>query len=54
MPKGPRVCEAYYVAKTDPGIALLPTWLLNRFQEGMLPSSIQCVRDQLKRQKKAP
>lgn len=54
VPKGPRVCEAYYVAKTDPGIAMLPTWLLNRFQETMLPSSIQSVREQLKRLKKAP
>ncbi|HEY9900313.1 MAG TPA: SRPBCC family protein [Pantanalinema sp.] len=54
VPKGPRVCEAYYIAKTDPGIPGLPTWLLNRFQESMLPSSIQSVRDQLKRPKKAP
>lgn len=53
LPKGPQACEAYYVAKTDPGIPGLPSWLLNRFQESMLPSSIQCVRDQLKRQKKA-
>ncbi|MBO9540715.1 hypothetical protein J7643_09015 [bacterium] len=53
VPKGPQACEAYYVAKTDPGIPGLPAWLLNRFQESMLPSSIQSVRDHLKRQKKA-
>lgn len=53
LPKSPQACEAYYVAKTDPGIPGIPPWLLNRFQESMLPSSIQSVRDQLKRQKKA-
>lgn len=41
--------QVYYVAKVDPGIPLMPAWLLNRFQESMLPSSIQCVRDYLKR-----
>lgn len=49
VPKGPNLSQVYYVAKVDPGIPLMPTWLLNRFQEGMLPSSIQAVRDYLKR-----
>lgn len=47
--KGPSLSQVYYVAKVDPGIPFLPTWLLNRFQESMLPSSIQSVRDYLKR-----
>lgn len=47
--RGADSSQVYYVAKVDPGIPLMPTWLLNRFQESMLPSSIQCVRDYLKR-----
>lgn len=49
VPKGPSLSQVYYVAKVDPGIPLMPPWLVNRFQEGMLPSSIQSVRDYLKR-----
>ncbi|HEY9855848.1 MAG TPA: SRPBCC family protein [Stenomitos sp.] len=49
VPKGPNLSQVYYVAKVDPGIPFMPTWLLNRFQESMLPNSIQNVRDYLKR-----
>ncbi|MBO9541310.1 SRPBCC family protein [bacterium] len=45
VPKGPKLSQVYYAAKGDPGIPLLPTWLLNRFQESLLPDSIQRVRD---------
>lgn len=49
VPKGPELCQVYYTAKTDPGIPFMPVWLINRIQGSMLPSSIQCVRDYLKR-----
>jgi uncharacterized membrane protein len=47
VPKGPKLCQVYYVAKGDPGIPLLPAWLLNRFQSSLLPDSVRRVRDYL-------
>lgn len=47
VPKGPKLCQVYYAAKGDPGIPLIPAWLLNRFQESLLPDSIRRVRDYL-------
>lgn len=49
IPKGATTSQVYYVAKVDPGIPFMPTWLVNRLQARMLPSSIQAVRDYLKR-----
>ncbi|HEY9899864.1 MAG TPA: SRPBCC family protein [Pantanalinema sp.] len=47
VPKGPKLCQVYYAAKGDPGIPLMPAWLLNRFQESLLPDSIRRVREHL-------
>lgn len=45
VPKGPKLCQVYYAAMGDPGIPLMPAWLLNRFQESLLPDSIRRVRE---------
>lgn len=44
---GPTLSQVYYAAKADPGIPLMPAWLLNLFQARLLPDSIQRVRDRL-------
>lgn len=44
---GPSLSQVYYAAKGDPGLPLVPDWLLNFFQSRLLPSSIQRVRDHL-------
>lgn len=47
--KGPSLSQVYYTAKGDPGIPLLPSWLLNQFQAKLLPDSIQRIRDYVAR-----
>lgn len=49
VPKGPSLSQVFYTAKGDPGIPLMPTWLLNQFQARLLPDSIQRVRDYVAR-----
>lgn len=46
-------CRVFYVAKVDPGIPFLPTWLLNHVQASMLPDTIHHVRSFLKRPSEA-
>ncbi len=47
--RGPSLSQVFYTAKGDPGIPLLPTWLLNQFQAKLLPDSIQRVRSYVAR-----
>lgn len=49
VPRGPALSQVFYTAKGDPGIPLMPAWLLNQFQAKLLPDSIQRVRDHLAR-----
>lgn len=41
----PRLSRVEYAAKANPNILFLPTWLLNRFQAVLLPSSISRIRE---------
>lgn len=52
-PMGPERCRVFYVAKVDPGIPFMPTWLLNHIQASMLPDTIHHVRAFLKRRSEA-